>query len=951
MNHSPILRRGVLGVIVTASITVASFAAPDPRYHDYDEVLAFFDDWAAEYPDIFHREVIGYTLVGEEPIWAARISDNAAISESEPGIMIKAAIHANEINGVNTIIYMMDRLLTRYGQQSYYTDMVDNIEMWFVPILNVDGTRMVFAGGDHWDWWRKSKRDNNGDEQYTYPIDGVDMNRNWDYRWAEYDSTQWESSRYKGPYPWSEPEVVAMRDFILQERPVFLMDLHSPDVPTIGRKIWWPWYDPNYGTYGPDRYIYAPICTTLGNRTESEQNGVYYDGDGPCYNQLPKEQCWAYANTGICAFLMEISRQYWWTGATIDTIAARTGRGLFYLMERTLSGPGLTGTVTDSLTGLPLVAEVRVQQVHDPDIGPRLTEADHGRYDRLLNAGSYTVTVSADGYWSQTESIYVSGSGWTELDFKLYPTHPPTGPVVILGDVTVDDDLADESYGNDDGDADAGETIELLVSLRNVGTETATNVGATLETEDPYCEITDDFEGFGSIPIAGEATCWDDFNLEIDPACPSGHTIPFSLTVTSTNRTTWDLTFELTIGAPTFSLVSYAIDDDAGGDGDGRIDPGETVGLSVLLGNTGSADATGLEIALETEHPLVTISQGQATLADLPQGGQGTPQPAFELSVSPGCPDPEVILAGLAIEADWDVTAGIPFEIPVGGLFDDVESGAGNWIDYVVTDGFNNQWHRSQQRNYTPGGTWSWKFGDTGAGDYANLADGALESEPVTLRDESVLRFRHWMDAEVSSAYPGYCYDGGMVELSVDGGHWTQIFPAGGYTHRIRGTGGPWPVETEVFSGDINWDEATFDITGLGGEARFRFRFGSDNGTGGEGWYIDNVEFFGTGDLSGVDDTPPLALHPVIGPNSPNPFGPRTVIEYRLPEAGEARLQVFDAAGRLVRTLAEGRIEAGSHLATWDGRDHSGRAVAAGVYLYRFQSPAGTLTRKMTLTR
>ena len=64
--------------------------------------------------------------------------------------------------------------------------------------------------------------------------------------------------------PDDAPEVVAVRDFILRERPVFAMDYHSPDVPTIGNKIWWPWYDPTTYQYGPDDDIYHPICQTLG---------------------------------------------------------------------------------------------------------------------------------------------------------------------------------------------------------------------------------------------------------------------------------------------------------------------------------------------------------------------------------------------------------------------------------------------------------------------------------------------------------------------------------------------------------------------------------------------------------------------------------------------------------------------------------------------------------------
>ncbi len=400
---------------------------PDPRYWNYDEILAKLAQWETQYPSIFHREIIGYTGEFHEAIWAVKISDNAATREPEARVMIAAAIHANESNGVGAIMHLMDRLLTRYGQVPYYTQMVDNLEMWFVPVINVDGYRYVFQGGAHWDMWRKSMRDNNGDHLYTYPIDGVDCNRNWDYMWAQYDSTQWSSLRYKGPYPWSEACVAAYRDLILRELPVICQNLHSPDIPSIGNKNWYCWYDPVTFQNGPDVNIYRPISTALGNRTQTENNGVYVNGNVASYNNTPKEQCWIYANTGICTFVMEISLQYWWTGATVDTIAARFGRGQLYLMERTLSGPGLTGFVTSTYSGRPVEAEIVVQQVHSPSIGPRMTDDQHGRYWRLLNAGSYTVTASAEGFFSQTRSVYVSASGWTQLDFQLQPD--PTSSV------------------------------------------------------------------------------------------------------------------------------------------------------------------------------------------------------------------------------------------------------------------------------------------------------------------------------------------------------------------------------------------------------------------------------------------------------------------------------------------------------------------------------------------
>jgi hypothetical protein len=85
--------------------------------------------------------------------------------------------------------------------------------------------------------------------------------------------------------------------------------------------------------------------------------------------------------------------------------------------------------------------------------------------------------------------------------------------------------------------------------------------------------------------------------------------------------------------------------------------------------------------------------------------------------------------------------------------------------------------------------------------------------------------------------------------------------------------------------------------------------------------------------------------------NFPNPFNPRTTIEYTLPAAGHVRLRVFDAGGALVRTLSDAIEPAGAHRATWDGRNHAGVTVASGTYLLRIESGGRSETRKMTLLK
>jgi hypothetical protein len=105
-----------------------------------------------------------------------------------------------------------------------------------------------------------------------------------------------------------------------------------------------------------------------------------------------------------------------------------------------------------------------------------------------------------------------------------------------------------------------------------------------------------------------------------------------------------------------------------------------------------------------------------------------------------------------------------------------------------------------------------------------------------------------------------------------------------------------------------------------------------------------NCEASGIGDHAAANS---LALHP----NYPNPFNPRTTIAYTLPVTGHVSLRVYDAAGRLVKTLVDAVETAGRHAAAWNGVDDGGADVSSGVYFVRLESVGGIETRKVVLLK
>jgi subtilisin family serine protease len=98
------------------------------------------------------------------------------------------------------------------------------------------------------------------------------------------------------------------------------------------------------------------------------------------------------------------------------------------------------------------------------------------------------------------------------------------------------------------------------------------------------------------------------------------------------------------------------------------------------------------------------------------------------------------------------------------------------------------------------------------------------------------------------------------------------------------------------------------------------------------------------------------ATPPAAGPQTlaaaPNPFNPRTTLRLELSRARDARLEIVDLRGRLVRTLIRGeRLAAGVHARGWDGRGDDGRALPSGLYLARAVLDGRVTTAKLTLTR
>ena len=107
--------------------------------YTYSEAVAFLDDFHAQYPEITTEKFsIGTTYLGN-PIWAMKVSDHPDIDEEEPEVLFDGVHHAREPITVNVLIETIRHLCENYGTDPEATFLVDNREIFFVPVVNVDG--------------------------------------------------------------------------------------------------------------------------------------------------------------------------------------------------------------------------------------------------------------------------------------------------------------------------------------------------------------------------------------------------------------------------------------------------------------------------------------------------------------------------------------------------------------------------------------------------------------------------------------------------------------------------------------------------------------------------------------------------------------------------------------------------------------------------------------------
>ncbi len=240
--------------------------------------------------------------------------------------------------------------------------------------------------------------------------------------------------------------------------------------------------------------------------------------------------------------------------------------------------------------------------------------------------------------------------------------------------------------------------------------------------------------------------------------------------------------------------------------------------------------------------------------------------------------------------------------------------------------------------DHSAAGTFCWVTGQHNAGDSigANDVDGGattLFSPVYDLSGAQEVSFSYWRwfsNDQGSSPNEDY-WD---VHLSNDGGQtWLSL------EHTLV-SNAAWEVH----------NYSLLDHFAAAGQVQLKF-VASDTGSGSivEAG-LDDFSIAGVFDVTGVeDDVPPFQVR--LDQPFPNPFNPKTTVRFELPEAGFVTLGVYDASGRMVRSLLAADMPAGPHALSWNGRDALGRPVASGAYFVNLRGGGVQQSRRVVLLK
>lgn len=323
-------------------------------FHNYAQMTTALQAIANNYPTITQLYDLGHSVQGRV-LWGLKITDNPTVEEDEPEVRICGLHHGNEYMSAELSLLMAQYLTLNYGNISSITDLVDNREIWIIPMVNPDG--------------RESGS--------RYNANGVDINRDYGYMWE----AGWGS-----PSPFSQPEIQAMRANALNNTFVLSLSYHTTE--TIVNYIW---------NYKHQQVPDNTVVQFLSNKYASHNGYEVIDGYD-WYQTRGDTNDFSYGCRGDIDWTIETQNSNIPATWELHRVA------MLEIIEA--ADMGIRGIVTDADTGQPISGTIWVEEAN----WPSFTDPQIGDYHHVLLPGTYTVHYRANGYIEQVHTLEVTSS-------------------------------------------------------------------------------------------------------------------------------------------------------------------------------------------------------------------------------------------------------------------------------------------------------------------------------------------------------------------------------------------------------------------------------------------------------------------------------------------------------------------------------------------------------------
>lgn len=342
-------------------------------YPTYQGYLDMMNQFVIDYPNLCELVSIGQTNEGRE-LLCLHINNNLGVDQDEPEFLYTSSIHGDELTGFVVMLRLIEYLLVNYGNDDQATNLVNNIDIWINPLANPDGT---YAGGNNSVFG--ATRGN---------AFGIDMNRNYaDPEDGDHpDGNAWQT------------ETVHFMNFAAAHNFVMSANFHGgAEVVNYPWDTWFTrhadtdWWELVGREFADTAQFYSPngYMTFLGGVS----NG--YDW----YSISGGRQDYMNYFHNCREVTLEVSDVKLPPANQLPGFWEYLHRSCLNYMEQVLYG--FRGIVTDASNGNPLAAQVFINS-HDEDNSQVYCELPIGNYHRPIKQGSYSVTFSHTGYYSQT---------------------------------------------------------------------------------------------------------------------------------------------------------------------------------------------------------------------------------------------------------------------------------------------------------------------------------------------------------------------------------------------------------------------------------------------------------------------------------------------------------------------------------------------------------------------